>query len=26
VAKDSFFEQIEQALVSRGCPVLGRSA
>jgi very-short-patch-repair endonuclease len=26
VARDSFFEQIEEALVARGCPILGRSA
>lgn len=26
VARDEFFAQIEQALVSRGCPVLGRTA
>jgi hypothetical protein len=26
VARDSFFAQIEEALVARGCPVLGRPA
>ena len=26
IARDEFFDQIEEALRSRGCPVLGRSA
>jgi very-short-patch-repair endonuclease len=26
VAKDAFFSQVEEALMSRGCPLLGRSA